>query len=149
GWPLAMVTGDKAIDDELAKASFVGRKQGDSVVLEFAQGGLYARKVVTPDPENYLFSVQTNLTKDERNIPHSLVWQGDFGDQGIVSQDQSRQNVLYETDNLSYTRAGLSRLKDTDPPEPTYSCGWFAKCPTSFMSSRSGVEDQYFAAISL
>ena len=40
GWPLALVTGDKAIDDELAKAMFVGRRDGSSVIFEFAANGL-------------------------------------------------------------------------------------------------------------
>src|SRR5262249_62319566 len=34
GWPLSAQTGDKAIDDALAKAMFVGRREGSSLVFE-------------------------------------------------------------------------------------------------------------------
>src|SRR5215467_11770265 len=40
GWPLSAQTGDKAIDDALAKAMFVGRREGSSLIFEFCESGL-------------------------------------------------------------------------------------------------------------
>jgi YidC/Oxa1 family membrane protein insertase len=131
GWPLAMQTGDKAIDDELAKGLFVGRREGSSVVFEFAQNGLYARKVFTTDPDNYLLSLQTALKKDGKEIPYSLVWQGNFGDQSIP-QDPARKNALYQTDS-AYKRVALRSVKD----------------PQSLTTPKAGVEDQYFLGMFL
>jgi YidC/Oxa1 family membrane protein insertase len=131
GWPLAIQTGDKAIDDELSKGLFVGRREGASLVFEFAQNGLYARKVFTTDPDNYLLSLHTALKKDGKDVPFSLVWQGNFGDQSIP-QDPARKNAVYQTDS-AFKRIALRSVKD----------------PQSVTSPRAGVEDQYFLGMFL
>lgn len=131
GWSMALVTGDKTIDDELSKAMFVGRHDGSAVIFEFAENGLYARKTWTPDPENYVFSFQAVLKKDGKNVPYSLSWQGNFGDQSIP-QDVARKNALYQTDT-SYKRIALRSIKD----------------PQDVSTLRAGVEDQYFVAMFL
>jgi YidC/Oxa1 family membrane protein insertase len=131
GWPFAMQTGDKSIDDQLAKAMFVGRREGSSLVFEFAENGLYARKVFAAEPDNYLLSLQTALKKDGKSIPYSLVWQGNFGDQSIP-QDPARKNAVYQTDS-TYKRVALRSVKD----------------PQSFTTPRAGVEDQYFLGMFL
>jgi YidC/Oxa1 family membrane protein insertase len=131
GWPMAIQTGDKAIDDELTKGLFVSRREGSSLVFEFAQDGLYARKVFSTDPDNYLLSLQTALKKDGKDIPFSLVWQGNFGDQSIP-QDPARKNAVYQADS-AFKRVALRSVKD----------------PQSFMTPRVGVEDQYFLGMFL
>jgi YidC/Oxa1 family membrane protein insertase len=131
GWPLAMITGDKAIDDELAKAPFVGQKTDGKLTLEFASNGLYARKVIQTDPENYEFTLEGTLTKDGRNVPYSDVWQGGFGDQSIP-QDPAKKNAVYQSDT-SFKRVALRSVKD----------------PQDFTTPRTGVEDQYFTAMFL
>jgi YidC/Oxa1 family membrane protein insertase len=131
GFPLAMVTGDKGIDDELAKAPFAIHRDGNSVTFEYASNGLYARKTVVFDQENYVFSLRTALTKDGKSLPHSLVWQGNFGDQSIP-QDPARKNAVYQTDS-AFKRVALRSLKE----------------PQTFNSARAGVEDQYFLGIFL
>src|SRR5262249_52318764 len=73
GFPLAIVSGDKAIDDELAKASFASRRDGNSVTFEYAANGLYARKTLVFEQENYVYSSQTVLMKNGMAVPHSLV----------------------------------------------------------------------------
>lgn len=128
GSPLAMTTGDKTVDDQLNKAVFSGHQDGDSLKLDFAAAGLYAQKDITFDRSNYVLSVRTILTKDGKVIPHSLVWQGVFGDQSIP-QDVARKNAVYQVDT-SYKRVALRSLKEDQ----------------SFISPRAGVEDQYFLA---
>ena len=64
GWPLALMTGDKALDEELGAAPSVGHKDGDKLTLEFASNGLHVRKTLEFDRENYEFALQTTLTKD-------------------------------------------------------------------------------------
>lgn len=129
GSPLTISTGDKSIDDQLAKATFAGHREGDSLALEFAGNGLYVRKDLTFDPDKYLFSLTTAVTKDKKPIPYSLVWQGVFGDQSIP-QDVARKNAVYQSDVNAYKRVALRSLKD----------------PQNFNSPRAGVEDQYFLA---
>jgi YidC/Oxa1 family membrane protein insertase len=129
GFPLAIVSGDKAIDDELAKAAFASHRDGNTVTFEYASKGLYARKTLVFEQENYVYSSQTVLTKDGKAVPHALVWQGVFGDQSIP-QDPARKNAVYQTDTGSFKRVALRSLKD----------------PQTFTSARAGVEDQYFLA---
>jgi len=131
GWPLALITGDKSVDDELGQALFAGRKDADRITLEFASNGLHAQKVMQFDRENYEFTLQTTVTKDGRNIQHAVVWQGNFGDQAIP-QDPAKKNAVYQADT-SFKRVALRSLKD----------------PQDFVSLRSGVEDQYFLAMFL
>src|SRR5215475_11493770 len=64
GFPLAITTGDKTIDDELAKAVFSGHREDDTLRLEYASNGLYARKDLVFDQDKYIFSLQTTVTKD-------------------------------------------------------------------------------------
>src|SRR5215467_4000195 len=73
GFPLAITTGDKTIDDELARAVFSGHQEDDTLRLEYAANGLYARKDLVFDQDNYIFSLQTTVTKDGKALPHSVV----------------------------------------------------------------------------
>jgi YidC/Oxa1 family membrane protein insertase len=127
GFPLAITTGDKAIDDELAKAVFSVQREDDTLRLEYAAKGLYARKDLVFDQENYIFSLRTTIIQDGQALPHSVVWQGGFGDQSIP-QDVARKNALYQSD-ASFKRVALRSLKDATQ---------------DFTSARVGVEDQYF-----
>jgi YidC/Oxa1 family membrane protein insertase len=129
GFPLSITTGDKAIDDQLEKAVYVSHKDGNSVKLEFAANGLYARKDLVFDKNNYVFSVQTTVSTDGKNVPLSLVWKGVFGDQSIT-QDITKKNAIYQSDATSFKRVALRSIKD----------------PQAFTSGRAGVEDQYFLA---
>lgn len=131
GWPLAVLTGDKTIDDQLGKALYAGHADDGKMTLEFAANGLAAKKVIQFDRENYEFTLQTTLTKDGKNIPHAVVWQGNFGDQAIP-QDPAKKNAVYQVDT-SFKRVALRSLKD----------------PQDFASVRGGVEDQYFLAMFL
>src|SRR5262245_47328090 len=81
GWPLDLISGDKAIDEQLRIAQFQPLREPNKLVLEFASNGLHARKVLQFDPEKYLFSLETSLSKDQKEIPYMVVWQAGFGDQ--------------------------------------------------------------------
>ncbi len=131
GWPLAFVTADEALNESLAKAPYVGRKDGDHLVLEFAASGLHARKILQFGRDNYEFSLETTLTRDGKPVPHAIAWQGDFGDQSI-KHDPAKKNVVYQMDQ-TFRRVNLARLKD----------------PQDFMAPRAGIEDQYFVAVFL
>jgi YidC/Oxa1 family membrane protein insertase len=131
GWPLVFVTGDKALDDELAGALYVGNRANDELNLEFAAHGLYARKALRFDPENYVFTLQTTLTKDGKAVPHGVTWEGGFGDQSIP-QDPTKKNAVYQSEG-TFKRVALARIKEQQDV-------------TTF---RAGVEDQYFLAMLL
>src|SRR5688500_15238222 len=53
GFPLAITTGDAALDKTLAEARFVSTLQGNSVSLEYQAGGVLARKTLGFDPAKY------------------------------------------------------------------------------------------------
>jgi YidC/Oxa1 family membrane protein insertase len=129
GWPLALTTVDKSINDTLGKALFTGLRDSDKLTLEFGANGVHAQKVLQFDRDNYQFTLQTTLTKDGKTVPHSVLWQGGFGDQSI-EQDPAKKNAVYEVDT-SYKRVALRSLKD----------------PQDFSSARAGVDDQYFLAM--
>jgi YidC/Oxa1 family membrane protein insertase len=131
GWPLALTTGDKSIDEELQKAQFVGRKEGKGLVLEFASNGLHVQKALQFDDDSYEFNLQTRVAKDGKSVPHSVLWQGGFGDQSIP-QDPTKNNAVYQVDN-AFKRIALRGVKD----------------PQSLHSFRAGVEDQYFLGMFL
>jgi YidC/Oxa1 family membrane protein insertase len=132
GWPLTVITGDKAVDDELSGAQLMGHQEGDRLSLEYASKGLHLRKILTFDRDNYEFSLQTAVAKDGKSLPFSVAWRGGFGDQSIP-QDPAKKNALYQTDS-AFKRVNLRGLKDL---EQTYT------------TVRTGVDDQYFLAMFL
>jgi hypothetical protein len=129
GWPLALDCGDKALNEQLQAARFVVHSDPEAVRMEYAAQGVYARKSVRFDSENYLFSLEGDVSKDGKRLQCAVVWQGHFGDQSIP-QEAVRKNAVYQVD-ASVKRRPLQSLKDAE----TY---------TTF---RAGVEDQYFAAM--
>lgn len=131
GWPLAVETDDAALSGTLGKAPFVARQEGNRVVLEFAAGGVHARKALQFDRDSYEFSLESLLTKDGRSVPHYVVWQGGFGDQSLPP-NPATENVLHQTD-ATFTKINLGSIKD----------------PQTFSSARTGIEDQYFLAMYL
>jgi YidC/Oxa1 family membrane protein insertase len=129
GWPLTLVSGDKAVDDQLQKGFYVGHRDANQLTLEFASDGVYARKIIKFDEQDYAFTLETSLLKDGKAIPATLVWQGNFGDQSIP-QDPAKKNGVYQVD-MAFKRVALRSLKDQ---------------PQDFSSPRAGVDDQYFLA---
>jgi YidC/Oxa1 family membrane protein insertase len=131
GWPMVASTGDKALDDELQKAQFQGRLEDGKLTLDFAAGGLQARKIFQADRENYEFTIQSSIVKDGKDVMHSLAWQGGFGDQSIP-QDPSKKNAVYQVDT-TFKRIALRGIKEQQ----------------QLTSFRAGVEDQYFLGMFL
>lgn len=129
GWPLSLVSGDAALDQTLAKASFVSHRDGDRLVMEFAGSGVYAKKTFQFDRENYEFSFESSLANDGKTVPHPILWHGGFGDQSIPP-DPSKRNVVYELDG-KFKRVNVASIKDQQ----------------ELTSPRAGVEDQYFLAM--
>jgi YidC/Oxa1 family membrane protein insertase len=137
GWPLALLSGDKDIDEKLRNALFVAKPETNKVTLEFAAGGIYARKALQFNLESHEFTLETQLANEGKAVPHSVVWQGSFGDQskdaaGVpLARDPAKKHALYQTD-AAFTRIALTSL---------------TKEPQTFSSLRAGVEDQYFVAM--
>ncbi len=138
GWPLAVVTGDKAVDEALVTASYVGRRDGQKVEMEFAADGIYVRKSLQFDPAKYDFQLSTSVSKNGNAIPHSVVWQGGFGDQSVTAPDALTKNVVYRTAG-EFERVNIDGL-------PVVSAG---EESLEVMGDRVGVEDQYFLAMFL
>src|SRR5215471_15479014 len=121
GWPLTVITGDKATDDELNGAQLVGHQDGDRLSLDYVSKGLQLRKTFQFDRENYLFSLQTTVVKDGKSIPFSIAWRGGFGDQSIP-QDPAKKNAIYQTDS-AFKRVNLRSLKDQEQEFTTIRAG--------------------------
>jgi YidC/Oxa1 family membrane protein insertase len=130
GWPLALTTGDKALDEQLQAGKYRIRRDGNTLVFEFAANGVHARKVLEFDSENYQFTFQASVSKDGKAIPYAVTWQGGFGDQSIP-QDPAKKNAVYQSDS-SFKRIAVRSLKDQ---------------PQNITTPRAGVEDQYFLAM--
>lgn len=126
GWPLTLASGDVALDDALTKANYVLKRDGDRIVLEFAGGGIHAKKTLLFDRANYQFFLETTLTKDGKSVPHTVVWRGGFGDQSIPP-DPSKRNVVYQSDS-AFKRINVASIKDQ----------------RELTVPRAGDEDQYF-----
>lgn len=130
GWPLAIVTGDSAVDKILAEGRYRIEQQGTSgLKMEFASQGIHAIKEISLDPEKYLATISTSLTRDGTPVAHSVAWQGGFGDQSIQPQDTTQLNTVYG-DAAGYTRIALSDVEE----------------PQEVSAPIVGVEDRYFLA---
>src|SRR5437867_710169 len=108
GWPLAVVTGDPGLDEALAKAHFVARREGNRVSLEFASSGIDARKILEFDPGNFEFSLAVELAKDGNKLQPAVVWQGGFGD---PVADATKRNAVYELDG-AFKRLAAGSIKE-------------------------------------
>jgi YidC/Oxa1 family membrane protein insertase len=132
GWPLGLATGDTALDEQMATAKFASLRGPNELVMEFAHSGIHVRKSFRFDSENYEFTVQTIVRNKGKSIPHTLIWNGIFGDQSIP-QDPARRNAVYQADS-TFKRLAVRSLKDQTE---------------NFATLRLGVEDQYFLAMFL
>ncbi len=136
GWPLAVTTGDKTLDEELSRAQFVGRKNGDRLSFEMASNGVHAQKIFRFDSENYEFSLEVSVVKDGKSIPSYIAWRGGFGDQSLPENqrtDPAKKNAVYQGDS-GFKRVNLRGMKDQGQ---------------DFTTIRAGVDDQYFLAMFL
>jgi YidC/Oxa1 family membrane protein insertase len=131
GWPLAIASGDKTIDDALSAGQFAIQREADRLTLEFASNGIFAQKTIRFDFENYQFTLETKLTKDGQDVAHAVLWQGNFGDQSIP-EAPARHQAVYQVD-ASFKRIALPSISDEQ----------------TFTTVRSGTEDQYFLAMFL
>jgi YidC/Oxa1 family membrane protein insertase len=132
GWPLALATGDPAIDAALEDALFVVEEGASEIRLEYARGGLRAAKVIRVDPTTYRLDISAEVTDDGREVPFSIVWQGEFG-------DQSREHEPGEANVVYRDGSGFDRLNAGDIEDPN------GIPATAYI----GVEDRYFAAVFL
>ena len=131
GWPLAIETGDAALDETLSEANYLTQAQGERLSMEFAANGVHARKILEFNREKFEFSIRTTLTRDGKSFPHSVVWQGGFGDQSIA-HDPAKKNAIYQVE-AAFTRAGLAGIDE----------------PVIVTTPRAGAEDQYFLSMFL
>jgi YidC/Oxa1 family membrane protein insertase len=131
GWPLAMTTADPKVDEQISSANFVIKRKGSKVTVEYAANGLNVTKTMTFDPQNYEMSFESALMQDDRAIPHSVVWQGGFGDQSVPPDPSTRQ-VVY-SDDSAYKTLAITGIKQ----------------PQDLTASRIGIEDQYFLVMAV
>lgn len=136
GWPLAIVSGDTGLDQQLATANYVMQETGPAggehaVTMEFASGGIHAKKTLRFTDDQYRMEIATSLTRNGSPIPHQVVWQGGFGDQTIPA-DPAYQHAIH-IEGTKFKRIALKSIAE----------------PQDFTTALAGVEDRYFLAMFL
>jgi YidC/Oxa1 family membrane protein insertase len=131
GFPLAITTSDPALDRLLFEAKFVVEREtgGRKVSLEYRNGGVHAVKVFDFDSDKYLVRISSRLERNGAEVPHQIVWQGEFGDQSILDVPAKRRAIYYSAGK--YLRIPVTSIKD----------------PQEIPASSAGAEDQYFLAM--
>ena len=132
GWPLAISTGDSKLDAFLSHAVYVVKSEGNKISLEFAGDGIYSRKDLDFDPENYQFKLTTTLQRNGQPVPHEILWQAGFGDQSVPDEPKKKYAV-YEADSKINRSIVLSGIKE----------------PVNVTTAMIGAEDQYFLSMFL
>jgi YidC/Oxa1 family membrane protein insertase len=130
GFPLALSTGDAALDKQLAEAKYASTAEGSNKLrLEYRAGGIHSEKILEFDQDKYEVRVGTQVLRNGSIVPHDLVLQGEIGDQS-VTDDPAKRAAVYQTAAKFYRIAAPSV---DEPQEVT--------------GSLAGVEDQYFLAM--
>jgi YidC/Oxa1 family membrane protein insertase len=129
GYPLAISTGDAALDKLLAQAKFVSKGEPNRVSLEYRADGVYARKALDFDPETYQIRISTELSRNGKTVPHSVVLQGEISDQAVADVPAKRAAVYQAAGK--YHRIPVPGIKEAQ----------------EVAGSMVGVEDQYFLAM--
>ena len=130
GWPLAISTGDTAIDEAIETALFVVDESENSVRMRYRSEGLQVVKEFRFDPDTYGVEVEADVTQDGVALPFFLLLQGNFGDQSRDYQP-ALTNIVY-LDAGEFERINVGGL---DEPQ--------AINPTTYV----GLEDQFFMAM--
>jgi YidC/Oxa1 family membrane protein insertase len=125
GWPLAVSTADAKLDELLANANFTVNRDANRVTLEYASAEVHARKELSFDA-NYQMTIDSAVEQAGRPVPHSIRWQGGFGDQSIP-YNPARELVVYPN-GTAYKTATAGSLKQ----------------PQELTIDRIGIQDQYF-----
>ena len=135
GWPLAIATADPQINDVIANALYVVRRDGNNIRMEYAAEGVRVLKEIRFDAELYTFQVDAQVERDGSPVPFSFLWQGQFGEQGAGSSvpfsGSQESNIVYR-DGPSFERLSVS---DIDAPNQVPATAYL------------GVEDRYFLAM--
>jgi YidC/Oxa1 family membrane protein insertase len=131
GFPLAIQTLDAPLNELLSSSRFLLNRDGLTLSMELATNGVHARKAIQFDANDYDFTIESTLSKAGSAVPHSIVWQGGFGDQSIP-YEPTKNHVVYPTAG-SFKRLTVSGIKE----------------PQQMTVARIGVEDQYFLSMFL
>jgi YidC/Oxa1 family membrane protein insertase len=125
GWPLAVSTADSKLDELISNANFAVNREGNRVTLEYTSAEFQARKAFSFDA-NYQLMIDSSVEQAGRPVPHSIKWQGGFGDQSIP-YNPARELVVYPN-GAAYKTAAAGSLKE----------------PQELTVNRIGIQDQYF-----
>jgi YidC/Oxa1 family membrane protein insertase len=109
---------------------------GLGVTFGYSDGHTHVRKTFRFERNSYLCQVSSEVTVDQRPLPHAIEWRGGFGDL-TVANAASKEYALYfsPAENKLYEQS-VSAAKNGPTP---------ATADFSFV----GLEDQYFAAVFL
>lgn len=132
GWPLALETGAAALDEELANALFVVEQSPGRIRMEYARADIRAAKEFRVTPDTYRVDFEASVTRGGRDVPFSVVWRGEFGDQSR-DHEPGEANIVYR-DGAGFDRLNIGDIEDPNSVPAT---------------AYVGIEDRYFAAVFL
>jgi YidC/Oxa1 family membrane protein insertase len=83
GFPLSLFAYDKDLEKKLNDALYQtsGGTQKDSVTFEYSDGDVSARKIFHAEGNNYLISMETEVTRGGQPVTAYPQWPGGVGDQ--------------------------------------------------------------------
>jgi YidC/Oxa1 family membrane protein insertase len=135
GYPFTDWVDDRALRDQLGKALFQVRASGTkapaTVVFQYNDGTLSARKEFRFAHDDHVAEVSSELANAGAPLPHQLVWRGSFGDQTVSASYQTAAVV-------TATPAKVDRHPYKDIKSDTRLGGPFVY---------AGIEDMFFAAV--
>jgi YidC/Oxa1 family membrane protein insertase len=140
-WPLMLALGDSQQQArvngalyEMTPASGILHAPAE-VEFAWSDGHLAVRKRLK-FAEDYIVSIETNVTLDGNPVAHSVAWQGGFGD--ITAFNAAGQvRVVYSRGGSLTDIATKKTGESEDPSKPATVSG---------VSDFAGIMDQYFAA---
>ncbi len=140
-WPLMLALADSQ-EETAANGALYEMTPGSGTIqapaeVEFAwsDGHLAVNKRLK-FAEDYIVSIQTSVTLDGKPVPHSVAWQGGFGDiTAFAAADQVR--VVYSRGGSLTDLAAKKTGQSEDATKPATVSG---------LSDFAGIMDHYFAA---
>ncbi len=137
GYPFSVDFKEKPSTD-VNNALFITKRSDDGLSLEFefSDGKTALRKSFHFTRDSYLSKVSSEAVQNGVPMPHFLTWRGGFGDPSLEHAAPSQHTVYYDTREAELVLQEAKHGKDG----PVTSSGDY---------SFAGIEDQYFAAVSL
>ncbi|HKD08325.1 MAG TPA: membrane protein insertase YidC [Bryobacteraceae bacterium] len=107
-----------------------------TVIFEYSDGHTGVKKSFKFAQNSYLVAVDSQVTQNGMQVPHSLGWRGGFGDSTVANPVSAQTAVYYDVNNSKLVVQPAKNAKDG----PVSATGQY---------SFAGLQDSYFAGVFL